>query len=176
MELWYFLLFGLCSVGAIAEEILPIEVYAPKISGVSGIKFIDSVNDPLILVFSGNTDVASYSSNMMIIYEEGLQFSSTSDFPSDRSYYGVAYSSELDDDMKVDNAIVFGGIGPNGVLGDFWKYYSDYDFWYQLDIYLQESTYDFAYTSIYDSSQNSTRIFVVGGINNLNEYTSSANE
>lgn len=88
----------------------------------------------------------------------------------------MAYSSEYYREFKLVNAVVFEGIGPDGVQGDFRMYFIDFDFWYQLDIYLPESAYDFAYTSYYNPDQNFTRIFVVGGINNLNEYIMSANE
>ncbi|OMJ66370.1 hypothetical protein SteCoe_36799 [Stentor coeruleus] len=178
MVLWYILLAGLCLIGAAddtPEVLYPMEVYAPRISGISGVKLTNS-DESFVLVFSGNTDVSSYSSNMMIKYDDAIQFSSTSDYPSDRSYYGMAYSTESFYDYELENAIVFGGIGPHGVIGDFWKYYSDFDFWEQLDTSLPESSYDFAYTSYYDSTQNLTHIFVAGGINNLNEYVNNIYE
>ncbi|OMJ90095.1 hypothetical protein SteCoe_7580 [Stentor coeruleus] len=159
-----------------STDIEPFQVYSPSLCGISSIKAIDSDGISFLLVFSGSTDIKSYSSNMMIYDYYAVQYSSTSDYPNDRSYYGMAYSTEYYDDFKLINAIVFGGLGANGVQGDFWMYFSDYDFWYELDIYLPESAYNFAYTSYYDQNQNLTRIFVVGGINNLNEYVQSANE
>lgn len=177
MKLWHCLFQALLIYKVIgSEKIEPFQVYAPSISGARSIKVTDFEENSFFLVFSGNTDVASYSSNMMIYDENAVQFSSTSDFPSDRSYYGMVYSIEYIEEYKLSNAIVFGGLGPDGVLGDFWHYYSDYDFWYQLDIYMQESAYDFAYASHYDSANNSTRIFILGGINNYNEYIQSSNE
>jgi hypothetical protein len=177
MKLWHCLLLSLLLDKVIGiKKIEPFQVYVPSISGARSIKVTDFEGISYFLVFSGSTDVTSYSSSMMIYDGNAVQFSSTPDYPSDRSYYGMAYSSEYIEDYKLSNAIVFGGIGPYGVLGDFWQYYSDFDYWYKLGMYMPESAYDFAYAFHYDSVNNSTRIFILGGINNNNEYVQSSNE
>ncbi|OMJ69889.1 hypothetical protein SteCoe_32259 [Stentor coeruleus] len=160
----------------------PLQVYAPSISGIGGVIIAKLQGNSSMLFFSGIIDEENYSPNMMIYDYHAVQYSSTTDFPSDRSFYGIVSSYEVYEgyegyeSFNYSIAIVFGGLGPNGVSYDFWAYYIDFDYWLELNVYLEDSAYDFAYASYYDYDKNLTKIYVIGGINNMNNYLLEAYE
>lgn len=133
---------------------------------------MEDSNELSYYMFSGSIDANKFSSNMFAIKPYSVSFSSTSVYPEDRSYYGMFYSTEYYDGYLYNRAVVFGGIGSDGVLGDFWAYYMDEDSWEIFDLKLPEPSYDFAYATEFDSVTNSSIVYVLGGINNINEYIS----
>lgn len=177
MELIFYLLLFLPLFESTSSNFIePLQVYSPSVSGVGGVKLTKPEGSASLVVFSGSIDEESYSSNMMIYDYQAVQYSSASDFPSDRSFYGIVNSSEIIEGRRVSSAIVFGGIGQDGVFGDFWKYYISSDHWVKLDLLLSDSAYDFAYASYYDFDANLTKIYALGGINNMNSYLQSSYE
>jgi hypothetical protein len=171
MELRLLLFFVLSLLEIVAGNFTePLQTYTPRISGISATKLIKYEGNSVLLVFSGSIDEGSYTSNMMIYDYYTIQYSSTYDFPADRSYYGMVSSTYDNSGYIMSCAIIFGGIGQKGIFDDFWLYEIDYDYWYKLDIVLYYSAYDFAYTSYYDYKTNSTKIVIVGGIDNMNNY------
>ncbi|OMJ94040.1 hypothetical protein SteCoe_2810 [Stentor coeruleus] len=168
-----YMVFILNYFQALSNQIIwPNDIVSPSISGIRIIS-VQSSDNLMHFIFSGSIDAAKFSSNMMIKTPYTIAFSSTSYYPSDRSYYGMAYSVKTSADYTYTLAIIFGGIGSNGVFGDFWAYYIDQDAWEKFELTLPEPSYDFAYTSIYNPDTKKTNIFVVGGIDNMGKYVTN---
>ena len=154
-----------------ADEIWPSDILVPSISGVRAVS-AKNLEGMFYFVFSGSLDATKFSSNMMTIKPFTITFSSTSNYPHDRSYYGMVPTIFFHNNTAYRMAIIFGGIGIDGVFGDFWLYFIDFDAWISTLTFLLEPSYDFAYTYIFEDLSEIV-IFVLGGINNVNKHVNS---
>lgn len=168
-RIYRFIILILLNVAA--DEIWPTDILVPSISGVRAI----SAQNPegmSYFVFSGSTDATKFSSNMMAIKPFTITFSSTSNYPDDRSYYGMVPTNFFYHNTTYRMAIIFGGIGIDGAFGEFWLYFIDFDAWVPINTFLIEPCYDFAYTYIFEDLSEIV-IFILGGINNINKHVNS---
>jgi hypothetical protein len=148
----------------------------PSVFGVSQMLITGSSGLSQFLVFSGSEDSESYFSNIINIAPSfsdsttnryiSYTSSSTKTFPDSRAFYAMVQYT----DPKFGNtAVVYGGIGQNGVLGDTWQYIIDNDMWIQVSNSLRFPLYNFGFTSV--QTQNDTIVYIAGGLTNSLTYS-----
>ena len=131
---------------------------------VSGISLIRLKSTSDILIFSGRQSKDTYYNGFQILSQSDKNLTqnlSLTTFPSPRSNYATYFN------RYTYEVYIYGGIGEDGILGDFWIFNLFKGYWYQ---YFSEVSLKPAYDSVVCSmlaSKIILKIYIYGGTSKL---------